>query len=198
MLADASVLRNFAVVSWVDVLIELAGGTALVAHGVMSLDPYEPGEIDGIRASFQDESLRHPGSPESTAATAALVGLDDLLARTPNEISIVTPTAEEFNLALRLQDPAEREWRQSLGVRARRLDAGESVSIAISTTRGHPFATDDDDGRAAYLALGGADHYWTLDLIRRAVEQGLADEPTARSVYDDLRTRYRFWGASWD
>lgn len=138
MLADASVLRNFAVVSWVDVLIQLAGGTVYAAHGVMSLNPGEPGEIDGIRGSFHGESLRHPGSPESTAATAALFGLDDLLTRTPHEISIVTPTAEEVTLALRLQDPAEREWRESLGMRARRLDAGESVSIAIATARGSP------------------------------------------------------------
>lgn len=198
MLADASILRNFAVVNWIDILIQLAGGIVYVAHGVMSLDPDEPSEIDSIRASFHNESLRHPGSPESTAATAALVGLDDLLTRDQHEISVVAPTAEEFSLAVRLQDPAERAWRESLGVTARRLDAGESVSIAIATARGLPFATDDDDGRAAYLALGGADHYWTLDLAKRAVEQGLVDEPTARSVYDDLRNRYRFWGVSWD
>jgi hypothetical protein len=37
VLADASVLRNFAILGWLDHLIVLAGGTVYVAHGVMGL-----------------------------------------------------------------------------------------------------------------------------------------------------------------
>jgi predicted nucleic acid-binding protein len=82
-------------------------------------------------------------------------------------------------------------------VRARRLDAGEAVSIAIATSRGLAFASDDDDARLAYLALGGPSHAWTLDLIQNAVSSGLLDEATARAAYESLRRQHRFWGMPW-
>lgn len=197
MLADASVLRNFAILGWLEQLVALAGGTVYVAHGVMGLAHDEPGEIERIRNSFEEESLRHPGSPAAVAATVALVGLDDLLGRRSHDITVLSPTIDELAVAVRLQDREERAWRQELGVRARRLDAGEAVSIAIATSRGLAFASDDDDARLAYLALGGPRHTWTLDLIQNAVAAGLLDEPTARAAYDDLRQQYRFWGLPW-
>lgn len=197
MLADASVLRNFAILGWLDPLVALAGGTVYVAHGVMGAADDESGEIEGIRNAFEEESLRHPGSPAASAATAALVGLDALLRRRSHDISVLSPTIEEVAVAVRLQDREERAWRRQLGVRARRLDAGEAVSIAIATSRGLGFASDDDDARLAYLALGGPHHAWTLDLIENAVGGGLLDEVSARAAYEKLRRQYRFWGAPW-
>jgi predicted nucleic acid-binding protein len=197
VLADASVLRNFAVLGWVEPLIALAGGVLYVAHGVMGLDSEEVGEIEAIRAALEDESLRHPSSPAAVAATAAIVGLDTLLSRRSNDLTVLVPTVDEFTLALRLQDPSERGWRQSLGAKARKLDAGEAVSIAIATSRSLPFASDDDDARIVYLALGGPQHLWTLDLIQEAATQDLFDEAVARSGYEELRHRYRFWGPPW-
>lgn len=198
MLADATVARNFAILSWTDHLVSLAGGTLLVAHGVMGQDPEEVGEIDRIRRAFEEESLRNPGSPQASAAVAALVGLDDLLARRGDDVTILVPTATELDLAVRLQDPAERDWRSTLGIRARRLDAGEAVSIAIATTRGFSFASDDDDGQVAYIALGGAAHYWTLDLVKWAVQKNMLPEADARTGYAMLCSRYRFWGEGWN
>lgn len=101
MLADASVLRNFVTLGWVDHLVALAGGTVYVAHGVMGLNNDDLGEIEGIRASFEEESLRHPGSSAGTAATVALVGLDALLGRRSNDITVLSPTADEFDVAVR-------------------------------------------------------------------------------------------------
>lgn len=197
MLADASVLRNFAILGWLDQLVALVGGTVYVAHGVMGLAHDEPGEIERIRNSFEQESLRHPGSPAAIAATVALVGLDALLIRRSHDITVLSPTLNELAVAVRLQDREERAWRQELGVRARRLDAGEAVSIAIATSRGLAFASDDDDARLAYLALGGQDHAWTLDLIQKAVSSGLLHEPSARTAYESLRQQHRFWGMPW-
>ena len=197
MLSDASVLRNFAILGWVDQLVALAGGEVYVAHGVMGLYDDDPGEIEAIRAAFVEESLNNPGSPTSTAATVAVVGLDALLGRRSRDITVVSPTDDEFAVALRLQDPGERTWRQGLGVRSRRLDAGEAVSIAIATARGLAFASDDDDARVAYLALEGSRHVWTLDLIQEAVHRGLLDERAARAGYEKLRQMYRFWGPPW-
>lgn len=197
MIADASVLRNFAILGWLDQLVVLAGGTVHVAHGVMGLGNDEPGEIERIRSSFEEESLRHPASPAATAATVALVGLDDLLRRRSHDITVLSPTVDELAVAVRLQDREERAWRQQLGVRARRLDTGEAVSIAIATSRGLAFASDDDDARLAYLALGGPSHAWTLDLIQSAVSTGVLDEATARAGYERLRQQYRFWGLPW-
>ena len=197
MLADASVLRNFAILGWLDHLVALAGGTVYVAHGVMGLAHDEPGEIERIRDFFEQESLRHPGSPTAIAATVALVGLDDLLGRRSHDITVLSPTIDELAVAVRLQDREARAWRQELGVKARRLDAGEAVSIAIATSRGLALASDDDDARLGYLALGGSNHAWTLDLIQNAVGTGLLDEATARAAYENLRQQHRFWGMPW-
>ena len=84
-----------------------------------------------------------------------------------------------------------------MGIRARRLDAGEAVSIAIATSRDLELATDDDDGRRAYLALGGRRHWWTLDLVREAVRQGILGEMEARAGYERLLEDFGFWGAEW-
>jgi hypothetical protein len=197
LLADASVARNFAVLGWIDELVALAGGTLYVAHGVLGIDPNEVGEIERIRAAFDNESMRSPGSPEASAATAALVGLDDLLRRRSNDVTVLVPAEAEMAVAVRLQDPKEGTWRQSLGVRARRLDAGEAASIAIATARDLPFASDDDDGRAAYQALGGTKHFWTLDLVQEAAAQGLLGDADAREGYRMLCERYLFWGQPW-
>jgi predicted nucleic acid-binding protein len=197
VLADASVARNFAVLGWVDELVALAGGTLHIAHGVLGLDPDETGEIERIRAAFEEESIRVPGSPAASVATAALVGVDNLIERRCQDVIVVQPTEAEIAIAVRLQDPKERHWRKSLGVRARRLDAGEAVSIGIATARAMAFATDDDDGRAAYLALGGTKHLWTLDLLQETVAQGLRADAEAREGYRILCERYRFWGRPW-
>jgi predicted nucleic acid-binding protein len=197
LLADASVARNFAVLGWTDELITLAGGSLFIAHGVLGMDCDEVGEIERIRAAFDNESMRSPGSPMASAATAALVGLDDLIRRRSKDITVLAPTEVEMAVAIRLQDPREGTWRRSLGVRARRLDAGEAVSIAIATVRGLTFASDDDDGRAAYEALAGIRHRWTLDLVQEAVAQGLLTDTDARRGYRLLRERYRFWGQPW-
>jgi nucleotide-binding universal stress UspA family protein len=197
LLADASVARNFAVLGWIDELVALAGGTLHIAHGVLGLSPDETGEIERIRAAFDSESIRSPGSPAASAAVAALVGIDDLIRRRSHDITVLVPTQEEIEVAVRLQDPKEGAWRQSLGVRARRLDAGEAVSIGIATARVLTFASDDDDGRAAYLALGGPKHLWTLDLVQEAAAQGLLTDAAAREGYQVMCERYRFWGQPW-
>jgi hypothetical protein len=123
--------------------------------------------------------------------------LDALLGRRSHDITVLSATVDELAVAIRLQDREQGAWRQELGVRARRLDAGEAVSIAISTSRDLAFASDDDDARVAYLALGGPQHAWTLDLIRDAVRNGSLDEASARAGYEDLRHHYRFWGLPW-
>jgi hypothetical protein len=197
LLADASVARNFAVLGWIDELVALAGGTLYIAHGVLGIDHDEGGEIERIRAAFDNESMRTPGSPAASSAIAALVGLDDLIRRRSNDVTVLVPADTEMAVAVRLQDPGEGMWRQSLGVRARRLDAGEAVSIGIATARGLTFASDDDEGRAAYQALGGIKHLWTLDLVQDAAAQGLLADADAHEGYRMLCERYLFWGQPW-
>src|SRR4029453_166939 len=107
LLADASVARNFAVLGWTDELIALAGGSLSIAHGVLGMDCNEVGEIERIRAAFDNESIRSPGSPLASAATAALVGLDDLIRRRSKDVAVLAPTEAEMAVAIRLQDPRE-------------------------------------------------------------------------------------------
>jgi len=61
---------------------------------------------------------------------------------------VVMPDAAETAMALQLssRDAHHGEWRHSLGLRARRLDTGEAVSIAIAVARGLDFASDDAHG----------------------------------------------------
>jgi hypothetical protein len=197
MLVDATVARNFAIIDWTDHLVRLCGGTILVAHGILGVGVDEPGELDGILNAFEREARQAPGSPVSSRAAAAVVGLEDFISRRGSDVQVLVPTAEELALAARLQDPAERAWLRTLGVHVRRLDSGEAVSVAIATERGAPFATDDEAGRAAYAGMGGTHHAWTLDLARLAVERGMVPEAEARSRYEELCRYYRFWGAPW-
>jgi hypothetical protein len=97
---------------------------------------------------------------------------------------------------VRLQDSRQGDWLRSLGVRARRLDAGEAVSIAVRREQG--LGSDDADGRRAYLGLGGTQHLWTLDLIQRAIALGLLPEDVAREGYSALQEHHRFWGEPWE
>jgi predicted nucleic acid-binding protein len=199
LLVDTSVARNFGVLDWSDHLVALCGGVIRVAHGVLGLEQSESGELDGIRASIERETRTYrTGSPESSLASAALVGIERLIARRGQDLEVVQPTEEELALAVRLQDSRQSNWLRSLGVRARRLDAGEAVSIAIAVHREQELGSDDSDGRRAYLGLGGTQHWWTLDLVQKAVALDLLPEDVARGGYSALRERHRFWGERWE
>lgn len=117
-------------------------------------------------------------------------GLDELLALGPDELTVVTLAAEEVYLAVRLQSrrPEDRAWRESLGAKARRLDAGESASIAIAATRSLAFASDDEDALTVWKALTGASGRRTRDLLRQLVTDGVVDEHDARVVHHLLQS----------
>ena len=191
MLVDASVARSFAVVGWTRHLLQLSGGTILVADGVHGADPDDPSELRRIRRALQrqadDAGL---GSGRSSRALSAVQGLDELLALDSAELSVLTPSSDEVALAVRLQSrrPDDRAWRHSLGAKARRLDAGESVSIAIAVTRSLSFASDDDDALTLWEALSGGPGCRTRDLLRELVRGGVVAEQEARDVHHMLRT----------
>ncbi|HXH07189.1 MAG TPA: hypothetical protein VNI83_11420 [Vicinamibacterales bacterium] len=198
MLVDTSVARNFAIAGWTDILATLSRGTIRVAQGVLGLDPEEPGELDRARDFFERQTRLHPaGSPAYTDALVAEQRLEDLISRRSRALEVVVPTPDELALAMRLRAPEERAWRTALGMRARRLDAGEAVSVAICVSRGESFGSDDGDACIAYKALSGAECLSTLDLAQRAVQMGLLPEYDARSGYERLRGTYRFFGPPW-
>lgn len=198
MLVDTSVARNFAIAGWTDALVTLSRGTIRVAHGVLGLDSEEPGELDRARGFFERQTWNHPvGSVEYTHALVALGRLEDLISRRTAQVKVVVPTSTELALAMRLQAPHERDWRKALGMRARRLDAGEAVSVAICVSRNEAFGCDDEDACIAYRTLGGGECLSTLDLVQRAVHMGLFPEDEARREYEKLRGAYRFFGPPW-
>lgn len=198
MLVDTSVARNFAIAGWTDVLATLSQGTVRVAHGVLGLGPEEPGELDRARDFFERQTGKHPaGSAEYIHALVALRQLEDLISRRSTVVQVVMPTREELDVAIRLQADDAREWRKGLGMRARRLDAGEAVSVAICVSRNEAFGSDDEDACIAYRALGGGESLSTLDLVRRAVRRGLLPEYEARREYEKLQGTYRFFGPAW-
>ena len=191
VLVDASVARSFAVVGWTRHLRQLSGGTILVADGVHGAEPDAPSELRRIRRALQrqadDAGL---GSGRSSRALSAVQGLDELLALDSGELSVLTPSDDEVALAVRLQSrrPEDRAWRRSLGAKARRLDAGESVSIAIAVTRSLSFASDDDDALTLWEALSGAPGFRTRDLLLELVGRGVVAERAAADVYYILQT----------
>lgn len=188
MLLDASVARSIAVLGWLDHLAHVVGGSVLVAHGVLG-EPHEPSELRGIRDALRREAdTSAPGSGRYSRAIAAVHDIDVLLALPPT-VMIVYPNIDEVRLAVRLTsgEADEREWRRSLGMRARRLDAGEAVSIAIAQARGLDFASDDGQALVAYAGLTGRAGVRTRDVIQMLVSDGAIEESEGRDGYRLLR-----------
>lgn len=158
MLVDASIARSFAVIGWTRHLLQLTGGTILVADTVHGLDAEDRSELRRIQTALQRQADEAGfGSGRAGRALAAVHGLDQLLALTPTELTVLTLNDDELQLAVRLQSrrPEDRAWRHSLGAKARRLDAGESASIAIAVTRSLGYGLRQRRRRRPH-PLGGA------------------------------------------
>jgi hypothetical protein len=117
-------------------------------------------------------------------------GLDELLGLNPSELIVVVLQQDELQLAVRLQSrrPEDREWRRSLGAKARRLDAGEAASIAIASRRSLAFASDDEDALTLWSALTSSPGHRTRDLLWQLVADGAVDEDEAKAAYHLLQT----------
>jgi hypothetical protein len=109
MLVDSSVARSFATIGWAHHLIQLCGGCILVADGVHSQQPGELSELRNIRNALQRQADQaDAGSGLASRAVAAVHGLDQLIALTPNELTVVTLSHDEFEFAVRLQSRGQR------------------------------------------------------------------------------------------
>jgi len=188
MLVDASVARSFAVIGWTHQLLEVCGGTILVADGVHGQHPGDPSELRSIRAAMQRQADQAgPGSGLASRAVAAVHGLDQLLTLAADRLTVLAVSPDELELAIRLQSrrPEDRAWRQSLGAKSRRLDAGESASIAIAARRSLAFASDDEDALTLWAALTSSSGHRTRDLLRRLVtaEPSRKTTPETRTTY---------------
>jgi hypothetical protein len=182
MLIDASVARSFAVIGWTRRLLQVTGGTILVADGVHGQHSDDPSELRNIRAALQRQANQaSPGSGLASRALAAVHGLDHLLTLGLGELTVLAPNPDELELAIRLQSrkPEDRAWRHSLGAKARRLDAGESASIAIAVRRSLDFASDDEDALTLWAALTSSSGHRTMDLLQQLVSSGTVKEADA-------------------
>ncbi len=191
MLVDASVARSFAVVGWTDRLVRVTGGPILVGEGVHGVGPSDPSELRRIRDALQRQAHQAGiGSGLASRALAAAHVLDELLALSKDKLVVLSLTDVEFELAVRLQSrrPSDRQWRRSLGASARRLDAGESASVAIAATRSLGFASDDEDALTLWEALTATPGLRSRDLLWRLVMGGVVAEADARAVYHVLQT----------
>lgn len=191
MLVDASVARSFAVVGWTRHLLQLSGRSILVADGVHGVYPDDPSELRRIRSALQRQAEDAGfGSGRAGRALSAVHGLDQLLALASDELTVLTLDADEWKLAVRLQSrlPEDREWRRSMGAKSRRLDAGESASVAIAVTRSLAFASDDEDALTLWEALSGTPGRRTRALLRQLVTDGVVAESDACEVYHTLQT----------
>ncbi len=192
MLLDACVARSMAVLGWVDQAAQAVGGSLRLAHGVLGAYPDEPCELRQIRDGLQRQvDTSPPGSGRYSKAVAAVLGLDALLGMGPPRVTLMMPDAQATAITARLismEDDA-RAWRHGLGMRARRLDAGEAVSIGIAVTRGLDFASDDGQALIAYSALTGQPEVEvrTRDVIKLLVNQGLIEEAVGQDRYRFLQ-----------
>lgn len=191
MLVDSSVARSFAVVGWTKHLVSVCGGRILLAEGVHSREDAESSELRGIRDALQRQAREAPrGSGLGSRSLAAAHGMDELIGLRSAQLAVLALNASELQLAVRLQsrDGADREWRRSLGAKARRLDAGEAASIAIASHRSLAFASDDEDALVLWHALTRSAGLRTRDLLRKAVGDGHCHEDDARAVYQRLQS----------
>jgi hypothetical protein len=203
MLVDASVARSFAVLGWTRQLVQVADGTILVAEGVHGRLPDDASELRRIRGALRRQAEQADfGSDLARRAFAAVRGLDQLLALVPPELTVLTLNSAEFGLAVRLQSrrPQDRTWRRALGARTRRLDAGESASVAIALGRSATFASDDEDALAVWKGLTGAPGRRTRDLLWQLVADGIVKEHDARAAYHLLQTDdlHNIGGPRWE
>jgi hypothetical protein len=202
VLIDSSAARSFAVVGWTSHLIAVCGGSIRLAKGVHSENAAERSELRGIRHALMRQADKAGlGSGLSSRALAAAQGMDDLIRLSKPELAVLTLEAAELKLAVRLQsrDPADREWRHSLGATARRLDAGEAASIAIAQHRSLAFASDDEDALVLWHALTSSPGSRTVDLLRKAVASGICGSDDARTAYQLLQTDdlHNLGGPAW-
>ena len=140
---------------WINQLAQAVGGSLSVAHGVLGINADEPSELRRIRDALQRDVDGSPhGSGRYSKAVAAVHGLDRLLSLRPPTIRVLLPNIEEIQVTARLtsREVDDRDWRRGLGLRTRRLDTGEAVSIAIAHARGIDFASDDGQALIAYTA----------------------------------------------
>jgi hypothetical protein len=202
MLIDASVARSFAVLGWTRQLVIATGGRILLADGVHGSPADDPSELRRIRNALQRQAEQAGlGSGVAGRALAAVQGLDELLTLASGELTVVTLEADELQLAVRLQSrlPEDRAWRQSMGAKSRRLDAGESASIAIAVKRSLAFASDDEDALTLWMALTGSPGLRTRDLLWQIVRGGSVGEGEAKSAYLILQTDdlHNLGGPAW-
>src|SRR5207244_4464341 len=82
-------------------------------------------------------------------------------------LTVLALNPDELEMAIQLQSrrSEDRAWRQSLGAKSRRLDAGESASIAIAAHRSLAFASDDEDALILWTALTSSPGHRTRDLL---------------------------------
>jgi hypothetical protein len=191
MLVDSSVARSFAVLGWTRQLVMATGGKVLLADGVHGAHPDDPSELRRIRSALQRQAEQAGlGSGLGGRALAAVQGLDELFALESDELAVMTLEADELRLSVRLQSrlAEDREWRRSMGAKSRRLDAGESASIAIASSRSLAFASDDEDALILWAALNGSAGLRTRDLLWRIVQDGSVGEGEAKSAHLILQT----------
>jgi hypothetical protein len=190
MLIDASVARSFAVTGWSRQLVAVTGGTIYLADGVHGQHADDPSELRNIRCALQRRADQaDSGSGLASRALAAVHGLDEMLTLPPAELAVLSLDDDELELAVRLQSrqAEDRAWRHSLGAKARRLDAGESASIAIASCRSLRFASDDEDALILWRALTGTQAYRTLNLLWQLVDDSGVGEVDAREIHRQLQ-----------
>jgi len=190
VLFDASVARSVAVLGWVDEAAQAVGGSLRLAHGILGAHSDELCELRQIRDGIQREvDASPPGSGRYSKAVSAVLGLDRLLGLGPPQVTLVMPDAQATAITVRLTSMTAdaRAWRRELGMRARRLDTGEAVSIGIAVTQGFDFASDDGQALVAYSALTGRAEVRTRNILKLLVDQGLIDEAVARDRYRFLQ-----------
>ncbi len=157
---DPSVARSFAVVGWTRHLLQLSGGTILVADGVHGAEPDDPSELRRIREALQrqadDAGL---GSGRSSRALSAVPGLDEV---PPSSTSSVVPSGQHDHLDREVRVGAAREPDQ-LEDRAQRL---------VEEREGHRRMLVES---AAWRERPGQVHGW-LSRHRKITDAALAHE----------------------
>jgi hypothetical protein len=197
LLHDSSVIRNFCVLDWLEVLLDLSGRRLFVVPDVVA-PPDEPSEMgDRLKAFDRDFVNARAGSPEATRALVATQAISALLGKIGAEVLVIQPSTSALELGRRLLNPTPSD-RSAFGLRVRRLSAAEAVSLAVAIEMHIGFATDDKAAAGVYTKLGGGQHKWTLDLFRDAVEKELLSESSARQGYERLLRDERFRGIPWD
>lgn len=197
VICDTVVVNYFVAVGRFELLADVLGGTVRVPTAVF--DPHEdPGLADEALSELRrglalherrasDVKVPRSVRERSAGALPHFRQLDDHAAA--GTLEAISPTGAELAVYAELRDSARV---RRFGVRAA-LGRGEAAMLAIASSRGLPYATDDNDAiEVGKVLLPGVSPWRIRGLLIESVGRRLCSRAEAKEAHHQM-VAFGFW-----